>query len=104
MWKELIEQKSKWVGGILFDEDQDSEQIMHTKLCDIRFNGIEHGYDREEDWIAFVGEDFSCGAWVGCLGLSCEPQHAGEMLFTGNYGLRFRIQKRRLDTERKKES
>lgn len=95
MWDDIIAQKDKWIGGMLYDEDRDIvvDETTCTKLVDICYAGIANGHPRDEDWIEFVGEKFSCGAVRSIIGISCEPMEPGELIFAGAYGMRWRIVK-----------
>ena len=94
MWSQFVENKSKWVGGVL----QDLEKYMYsgkgmgipkTIIIDIELipNGDNNAY------FSVIGKDFSCGFDVEFGGISSRSEK-GWITFIGYMGHEWRIKER----------
>ena len=73
MWSQFVENKDKWIGGILDDSGDSidraiglSENSLQTEITDIEL--IPNGKDSA--FFQVVGKDFTCGFDVSTGGIS----------------------------------
>ena len=94
LWSQFVEQKEKFIGGILEDHDNDpfcEPGVGRTEIVDIELvpNGESSAFFR------VVGKEFSCGFDVsvgGVCGSFSDPKN-GWMGFSGYGGHLWRIRK-----------
>jgi len=86
MWNGFIDNKSKWIGGILTEIDLD--ETTSTRITDITLepNGNDSAY------FAIIGEDFSCGFDVQYGAIRVEKPNV--LQFVTSFGSEFVIQHR----------
>ncbi len=87
MWQELVDNKKEWKGGVLEEiceagPFEQCAQANPTKIKNIKF---------KEEYIDFIGEDYSCGFDIELGGVI--PGEEGWLTMEGPYGHQFRIRK-----------
>ncbi len=88
LWNQFVEQKGKWIGGVL--EDHDMGQLSATEITDITLepNG------KDSAMFSVEGKEWGCGFDVRHGGIS--EGEKGWITFSGYAGHKWRI--KQLDT------
>lgn len=83
LWSQFVQNKSKWIGGVL--EDRDMGMSMKTVITDVelRSNGDDSAF------FEVHGEDFGCGFDVTYGGVT--SGESGWITFSGYGGHEWRI-------------
>jgi hypothetical protein len=93
MWKELIEHKEKWIGGLLIDYGDSMDKQM-TKKEKIPAKTIITDMVLTDDTFKVVGVDFTCMGSREHLGMTDNPQFElpeGGLAFKGYDGHEWHI-------------
>lgn len=86
LWSQFVNDKSKWIGGILQDfGDSMNTENLTTKITDIELE--KNGEDSA--FFSVVGEDFACGFDVQYGGVTAGEE--GYITFSGYGGHGWRI-------------
>ena len=83
LWSQFVEDKEKWIGGVLEEYDYGVES---TKIIDVELN--PNGEDSA--FFQVVGEGFTCGFDVSVRGISGGGEK-GWITFSGYGGHTWRI-------------
>ena len=94
MWQDLIDKKADWIGGWLIEEDCDSPALAETELVDIRWADPAEVGGLPEDYIEFVGKDFTCGGRRSILGIPPHGHPQDGIRFASPYGMSFMLVKK----------
>lgn len=92
MWQDFIDKKADWIGGQLIDQDCDGPGGT-TELIDIRWADPDRVGGPPEDFIEFVGKDFTCGGRRDSLGIPPHGHPTNGIRFGSPYGMDFTILK-----------
>lgn len=84
MWNGFIDNKTKWIGGILTETD--FGETTSTRITDMTLepNGEDSAY------FSVIGEDFNCGFDVRYGGIHAEKTNV--LGFATTFGSKFEIQ------------
>lgn len=90
MWSQFIEQKEKWIGGILQDSGDSLDKRMGTEQMSTEITDIKLKPNGEDSaWFEVTGQNFTCGFDVGHGGLTSGEE--GYITFSGYGGHSWRI-------------
>lgn len=91
MWRNLVDQKDKWIGGKLIDHgDKMDRAMLKPEALDAETVIVD--FKLTNDWFGVVGVDFECGGSRECVGIVSEKVENG-LALCGYGGHRFDIVK-----------
>jgi hypothetical protein len=95
LWSQFVEQKERWIGGILKDSGDSIDNALgysgdQTEIVDIKLepNGDDSAFFTVE------GKDFECGFDVQHGGISGKQNDKNAITFSGYMGHTWSIQER----------
>lgn len=86
MWKDLIDQENKYIGGKLIEYPDRIDKVMGFEIEETTITG----FLLTDEWFEVKGKDFSCGGSRETLGISNNQKGKG-LLITGFGGFEFQI-------------